>query len=119
MMGRFIELETYEHGDVEHALGRDDPAELQQVVVTVAMEDGDYTYAEQLCIRLARHADATVRGNALLGLGHIARRFGHVSVDGRALVKAGILDQDPHIRLQAESAEDDIETFANESGERP
>ncbi len=79
--------------------------------MAVALQEPDQPYAEQLCVRLARHVDPTVRGNALLGFGHIARRFGTVLREGRTLVE-GLQDRDPHVRTQSESAADDIGMFA-------
>ncbi len=111
-MKTFEELEKYEHEDVTSAVERDEAEELRQVVVVVALEDADYAFADQLCVRLAHHRDATVRGNALLGFGHLARRFGQVSAEGRALLEAGVRDHDPHVRGQSESAADDIAMFA-------
>jgi hypothetical protein len=33
----------------------------------------DWTYAQDICLRLAEHADAAVRANACLGLAYVAR----------------------------------------------
>lgn len=111
-MGQFEEAASYSHDDVRAALRRDGAQELRQVVVAVALNDASYPFALELCVRLASHRDSTVRGNALLGFGHLARRFGEISDEGRALVKAGLADAEPHVRAQSESAFDDIELFA-------
>ncbi len=119
MKSIFQSLEFYEHSDVEEALTRDDPEELPYVVVAVALNDTDYSFADRLFVRLAHHRDATVRGNALLGFGHLARRFGEVSPEGRVLVEAGLHDPDPHVRAQAHSAfEDDFAMLPDERAPR-
>jgi hypothetical protein len=112
MTHTFNELTVYEHDDVAAALARDIPEELQCVAVAVALADDDYRYSVELCLRLARHIDPTVVGNALLGFGHIARRFGRLPSEARQLVEAGLASTDLHVRSQAESAADDIASFA-------
>jgi hypothetical protein len=97
---------------VVSALERDDPIELQQLVARVALESGDREWAETCCVRLARHRNAHVRGNALLGFGHLARRFGHL--DRRRvqrLIEIGLHAHHEYVRAQAESAAEDTETF--------
>lgn len=111
-MTKFQSLDRFDEDDVRAALERDDPEELGYVAIAVGLEAPDWAVANGLCLRLARHADPTVRGNALLGFGHLARRFGNVSDEARALVKAGLTDGDPHVRAHSESAMDDIAMFA-------
>ena len=65
--------------EVEAALERDDPNELMDLVIELATDGPDRDFAETCCVRLARHRNAMVRGNALLGFGHLARRFGRLT----------------------------------------
>ncbi len=102
------------------ALERDDPVELQQLVIELALEADDREWAEVCCARLARHRNANVRGNALLGFGHLARRFGQL--DRRRvqrLIEIGLHAHNEYVRSQAESAADDVETFLAWSVSRP
>lgn len=102
------------------ALSRDDPTELQRLVLQVALEAHDREWAECSCARLTRHRNANVRGNALLGFGHIARRFG--ALDRRRvqrLVEIGLHAHNEYVREQAESAADDLETFLAWDFDRP
>ncbi len=102
------------------ALERDDPVELQQLVIELALEADDREWAEVCCVRLARHRNANVRGNALLGFGHLARRFGQL--DRRRvqrLIEIGLHAHNEYVRTQAESAADDVETFLAWSVSRP
>jgi hypothetical protein len=115
-MTNFQSLRRFRDEDVEAALQRDDAEELRHVVIAVALEEPDWTVAHQVCLRLARHADPTVRGNALLGFGHLARRFGMASEEARALVNSGLTDSDPHVKAQSESAVDDIAMFTKTAG---
>lgn len=101
-------------------LERDDPIELQRLVVVLALETDDREWAEACCARLARHRNANVRGNALLGFGHLARRFGHL--DRRRvqrLIEIGLNAHNEYVRAQAESAADDTETFLSWHFDRP
>ncbi len=104
----------------EHALERDDPGELQQLVLEVALHSERREWAECSCADLARHRNAHVRGNALLGFGHLARRFG--ALDRRRvqrLVERGLFAQHEYVREQAESAAEDLQTFLAWHFERP
>lgn len=102
------------------ALERDDPVELERLVVEVALESNDRVWAECTCAQLSRHRSAGVRGGALLGFGHLARRFG--ALDRRRvhrLVELGLFAQNELVRDQAESAAEDLETFLAWRFERP
>lgn len=104
----------------ERARERDDPIELQQLVIEVALHADSREWAECTCADLARHRNAQVRGNALLGFGHLARRFG--ALDRRRvqrLVEIGLFSQHEYVRAQAESAAEDLETFLAWRFERP
>ena len=104
----------------EKALERDDPFELQELVVEVALRSESREWAECTCADLARHRNAHVRDNALLGFGHLARRFG--ALDRRRcqrLVENGLFAHHEYVREQAQSAASDLETFLSWRFERP
>ena len=96
---------------VEAALDRDDADELSVAVLAAALGWDDAAPAEALCIRLAEHVDQTVRGNAVLGLGHLARRFGSLSARSVGGVEAARSDVAGYVRRQAEAAQDDLDSF--------
>ena len=95
---------------VEAALGRTEPDELGMTVIAAAL-NWDADDAEALCLRLAKHEDPTVRGNAVLRLGHLARRFGSLSARSIATVEAAQSDRASYVRGQAEAAWDDVCSF--------
>ena len=102
------------------ALERDDTFELQDLVLEVALESEDSDWAECTCADLARHHNANVRGNALLGFGHLARRFGRLRrTRVKRLIENGLFTENEYVRRQAESAAEDIETFLRWSFDRP
>ncbi len=97
---------------IEAAIARDDPAELLHVPIAVSMGADDGAWAEEVCVRLATHPHPNVRGNAVLGFGHLARRFGMLD---RAvvlpLVTAALADADDYVAGQADAAMDDLRHF--------
>jgi hypothetical protein len=106
----------------EAALERDDPIELQHLILDVALEceDRDREWAECCCAQLAKHRNANVRGNALLGFGHLARRFGQLDRNRvRRLIEIGLHAHNEYVRERAESAADDLETYLSWNFERP
>ena len=78
------------HGEesAEAAVTRDEPAELLYVPIAASLYSEDRQWAEALCVRLARHAHFNVRGNAILGFAHLARRFRQLD---RAVVEPLVL----------------------------
>jgi len=98
------------------ALDRADPDELLHLPIALAMdppEDEHPGYAESVCRVLATHEHPNVRGNALLGFGHLARTVGIIwkPKSVRALVEAGLADPDPYVAGQAEAAAMDLRHF--------
>jgi hypothetical protein len=98
--------------EIEAAVRRDVPEELAIAVLSAALCADDGAWAESLCERLAQHRDANVRGNAVLGLGHIARihrRFVRPAIQG--IIERAMHDREAYVRGHAESAADDVEQF--------
>ena len=93
-------------------LERDDPVELMDWILEFASESEDRELAENCCVRLARHRNAMIRGNAMLGFGHLARRFGRLDAHRvKRLVDTGLHDGSDYVREQARSAAEDMKTL--------
>lgn len=104
----------------DFALLRDDPFELQDLIAEVALESDARVWAECCCAQLTKHRNAEVRGNALRGFGHLARRFGILDPNRvRPLIENGLRARHETVRREAESAADDLETFLAWRFERP
>lgn len=103
----------------EDAVERDDPIELQDLVLELALESRDRVFAECGCAQLARHRNAHVRGNAFLGFAHLARRFGELDRNRvQRLIEIGLFARHEYVRSQAESAAQDLETLLDWRFER-
>lgn len=97
---------------VEAAIERDDPAELAELALEIGREAQPREWAQSCCVQLARHRSAAVRGGALVGFGHLARRFGHLDPGRvRRLVEIALHDPSELVRRQAADAADDLSTF--------
>ena len=109
-MGPFHEGWT--QADVQAVLDRGDPHELLYVPIVISLDPPDCDWAERICTRLAAYPDATVRGNALVAFGHLARTCGRLNeAVVRPLIEAGLSDTDPTIWAHASDAADEIEQF--------
>ena len=98
--------------EAELVMSRNQPSELLLVPISVSMYSEDLRWAETLCINLSNHPDATVRGNAILGFGHLARRFGTLNTEViDPIVAAGLRDSEEYVRMQSSSAHDDIQHY--------
>ncbi len=104
----------------EAALERDDPFALRDAIVELAEQARDRRWAETCCVRLARHRNAEVRGSALLGFAHLARRFGNLDQRRvRRLVENGLYAANEVVRECAESAATDLENYLRWEFDRP
>ncbi len=111
-MTRFQDLSSFTAEDVRAAILRNDGNELPLVPLTVAMLSPDLAPAMDVCIELAASENAAVRGNALISLGHLARRFRTLDeARVRPLIEAGLRDPDGTVRTLAKSAADEIHQF--------
>lgn len=101
-----------DRAELAAALESDDVEALRELVVAVTALGDDAEQAIELVRRLLTHQDEFVRGNAVLGVGHIARRFGSVPPDVLPKVRAAAIDPSEHVRGHAASAADDLYLFA-------
>ena len=72
----------------------------------------DPEWAESICVELARHDHPGIRGNAILGLGHIARLHGRLTEQlVKPVIETALGDSDEYAKSNAVSAADDVEFF--------
>ena len=109
---RYEPIEPMTHEDAERAAASADAEVVLRAVLSVALHGEELARAEAFCERFARHPDPGVRGSALLGFGHLARRFRELDAARvQPLLEAGLADPDAWVRGQSESAADDAEFF--------
>lgn len=107
---KYQEIPNYSKEQAESALTREEPSELLEVVIGVGLHAEDFEWAEGYCMRLVRHPHENVRGNAVLALGHLARRGAALSeATVRPAVQKALKDGSEFVRGQAFATADDIE----------
>jgi hypothetical protein len=115
--GEIPELSVYA---VEAAIRRNEPQELLFAVLSAALYGSSLEWAEDVCRRLATHEHFNVRGNAILGFGHLARIHGRLDQStAMPIIEAGMVDSHEYVRGQAHGAADDVEHFLGWSITRP
>ena len=95
--------------EIEAAIEADDPEELLSVVIDISLAGEDPVWATDRLLGLADHESKGVRGNALIGLVHLAERF--PQLDRSQIIERIRLaaeDPEPHVREQAESAMEEL-----------
>lgn len=100
--------------DVEAVLDRADPQELLCVPIVVGMNAAncDPGWAEKICLQLASHRHFNVRGNAILGLGHIARTCRALDAKTAVpVITAALQDESEFVRGHAVSAAEDLGVY--------
>lgn len=117
---RYEALPELSPAGVEAAVRRGDPDELLRAVLSAALYAADPEWAAGVCLRLAAHPHPGVRGNAVLGLGHLARLHGRLDrARVQPVLEAALSDPDPFVRGQADAAVDDVEHFLGWRTARP
>ena len=109
---KYEQIQALSRPELEATILRDNPTELITAVLSVALYAADAVSAEAICVRLASHHNENVRGNALLGLGHIARLHRQLTVTkSKPLIEVAFEDNSAFVRQQAASARDDVNLF--------
>ena len=109
---KFQDLPEITVQEVHNAIKRNDPDELQFVSLTLALSDLDVQFTESVCIQLCSSTSSRVRSNALVSLGHLARRFRSLD-EGvvKPVIEKALIDMNEEVRLSAKSAADEIHQF--------
>ena len=111
-MSNRYEQPRYEgHEELLAAIRANDVARLRQAIIAASLYGDDHGAIEKACLELSTHEDEIVRGNAVLALGHIARRFSMLSPRGVQVVRDGRQDPSQYVRGQAHAAADDVAHF--------
>jgi hypothetical protein len=107
--GKYREVPPWDREVVREALHDDDPQRLLLAVLAVSLHDPERCYAQGLCVELSAHSHFHVRGNAILGFSHIARRFGYLDREiVQPIIQASLLDEVEYVRGQAIATMDDM-----------
>ena len=111
-MIKFQDLESYTAVDVEAAIARNSPDELPLVPITVALLSPDPGDGLTVCLRFTTHENPKVRGNAVLSIGYLARRFRCLDeMLVKPVIENAMHDRDEYVRSSACSAADEIHQF--------
>jgi hypothetical protein len=95
--------------EVEEVIERNQPWELLYVPIVVAMNPPDCEWAQDICVKLSSHSDYNVRGNAILGFGHLARICGVLNEEVvKPVIESGLHDEEQYVREQAVAAAGDV-----------
>jgi len=109
---KFESIESSPREETDSANSRHDPGELLYAVLSAALYSDDAGWAEDVCVRLSHHEHFNVRGNAILGFGHIARIHGKLTKSKvMPLIESALKDESDYVRGQANSAAADVEWF--------
>jgi len=112
MINKFQDLEIITPKEVNLTLLRNNPEELQLVSITLALSDLDFDFTQTVCVQLCSNRDSKVLGNALVSLGHLARRFRRLDEQTiKPLIESSLQNPDEYVRGCAKSAADELHQF--------
>jgi hypothetical protein len=109
---KYTTIEKSLNDKVEKIIAEGNIKEVSALIIEIAMFAEDSDWAEDICLRLATHENANIRGNAILGFGHIGRvhrKLNEAKV--KPLIKAALTDKDEYVRGHAHCAKDDTKWF--------
>ena len=111
-MRKYVVPERLSVEQVAVLLDSDVAFDLAVVPISISLYSEDLSWAQDVCMRLASHLDERVRANAIVGFGHLARRFRSLDLM-RVLpvVEGAFADISPVVRGCADDAAEDIELF--------
>jgi hypothetical protein len=111
-MTNVFEQPKYEGSQaLRDAIHKNDADALGPMIIAASLYEDDFDIAYGACVQLSSHPDEVVRGNAILGLGHLARLFGHLGNEAPEIVKRGMADPSAYVRGQAYAAAGDLQHF--------
>lgn len=93
------------------AIEANDPSVLGPMIIAAALYEDDFDTVYDACVKLSSHPDEVVRGNAILGFGHLARLFGRLGEEAPSIVKHGLVDVSNYVRGQAYASAGDLQHF--------
>ena len=111
MTNVFVQPEWKDQQTLLEAIERNDVEALGPMIIAAALYEEDSEFVEAACLRLSKHEDEIVRGNAILGFGHTARLAGKLSRPAIEAVRDGLQDPSGYVRGQAHAAAGDLEHF--------
>jgi HEAT repeat protein len=107
-------IPRYSHDEISRALAEDDRDVLLFAGISAAYHDPDWSYAQDLCIKLYENPNKTVRGNAILGLVMIAKNRGTLNpVAIEPILLRALKDPEGEVRIRAKDAIREINTILN------
>ncbi len=109
---RYEDIPILTKEEILEALHRADPEELETISLSASLGIDDWQWAQAVCLQLATHPEPGVRGNAILGFGHLARLHRRLDRDRvEPAIRDALNDRDADVRGHADSAAEDIATF--------
>lgn len=109
---KYSPIRERSQAEVEAAISNNEELDLSHAVLSAALYSDDPEWSERICLQLSKHQHYVVRGNAILGFGHIARIHGRLTESKvKPLIEAALKDESDYVRGQANSAADDVEFF--------
>lgn len=106
-----IQLSEYSDDQIMDMLYHEKSDELKQLAISVAEYHPNYQFAQDLCFFLLDNENEEIRGNALLGLSFIARRFKQLDVETLISLLRKYRFTSPKEKSRAEDALEDISLF--------
>jgi hypothetical protein len=105
---------------IEAAVQKDDPDVLLYAVLSASLHSDDVQWAQSICFKLSAHPHFNVRGNAILGFGHLARLHGRLDeARVKPVIEAALRDPDDYVRGHAGYVADDVEHYLGWRIDRP
>lgn len=109
---KYEPIEHYTQAEIDKAVKENNADRLLLMVLSVALYSDDQEYAENFCVQLSNHEHFNVRGNAILGFGHIARIHRKLNEKRvKPIIKNALKDENEYVSGHANDVVDDTKHF--------
>ena len=110
----YKEVADVSRTELDNAIRQNNVDVLIRSVISIALYHEDAEWVAGVCKCLSKHANPTVRGNAILGFGHLARRFGSLDeATVKPIIERGLSEIDSYVNGQAWAAASDVTHILN------
>ena len=110
---RYEPVESMDRAVAEERLRGGDPRQVAEALLSIALHDPDWRWAEATCLRYADDPDLGVRAAVLLCFSHLARLHGDLDLAEVApVIRRGLADD--ALRGGAQDVADDLRVFLGE-----
>jgi hypothetical protein len=110
--GTYGEIQEHDKNSALQELKSNDERRIVNALLGLALNEQDWKWVQDICIKFSSHSSHSVRGIAILCFGHLARIHRELEIEKvLPIVKKALYDSNDFVKGHANNALDDIQFF--------